>query len=46
MALFLAPGEEHKTLKSVERLLRQMAAAGGDQEGSVDAAEGVDEGHE
>jgi 3-dehydroquinate synthase len=31
VALFLAPGEEHKTLKSVERLLRQMAAAGGDR---------------
>ena len=31
VALFLAPGEEHKALKSVERLLRQMAAAGGDR---------------
>ena len=31
VVLFLAPGEEHKTLKSVERLLRQMVAAGGDQ---------------
>jgi len=31
VALFLAPGEEHKTLKSVERLLRQMASAGGDR---------------
>ncbi|MGA2850379.1 MAG: 3-dehydroquinate synthase [Terracidiphilus sp.] len=31
VALFLAPGEEHKTLKSVERLLRQVAAAGGDR---------------
>ncbi len=31
IVLFLAPGEEHKTLKSVERLLRQMAVAGGDR---------------
>ena len=31
VVLFLAPGEEHKTLKSVERLLRQMAQAGGDR---------------
>jgi 3-dehydroquinate synthase len=31
VALFLAPGEEHKTLKSAERLLRQMAQAGGDR---------------
>jgi 3-dehydroquinate synthase len=31
IALFLPPGEEHKTLKSVERLLRQMAEAGGDR---------------
>ena len=31
IALFLPPGESHKTLKSVERLLRQMAAAGGDR---------------
>jgi len=31
VVLFLAPGEEHKTLKSVERLLRQMASAGGDR---------------
>jgi len=31
IALFLAPGEENKNLKSVERLLRQMAAAGGDR---------------
>ena len=31
MALFLPPGEEHKTLKSVEGLLRQMAQAGGDR---------------
>ncbi len=29
--LFLAPGEKHKTLPSVERLLRQMVAAGGDR---------------
>jgi 3-dehydroquinate synthase len=31
MVLFLAPGESHKTLASVERLLRQMAQAGGDR---------------
>ena len=31
VALFLAPGESHKTLASVERLLRQMAEAGGDR---------------
>jgi 3-dehydroquinate synthase len=31
MALFLEPGEEYKTLKSVELLLRQMAQAGGDR---------------
>ena len=31
IALFLAPGEEHKTLKSVEGLLREMAQAGGDR---------------
>jgi 3-dehydroquinate synthase len=31
IALFLAPGEEHKTLKSVEDLARQMVAAGGDR---------------
>ncbi len=31
IALFLPPGEEHKTLKSVENLLRQMARAGGDR---------------
>jgi 3-dehydroquinate synthase len=31
IALFLAPGEQHKSLKSVERLLRQMVAAGGDR---------------
>jgi 3-dehydroquinate synthase len=29
--LFLAPGEKHKTLPSVERLLRQMVAAGADR---------------
>jgi 3-dehydroquinate synthase len=31
IALFLPPGEEHKTLKSVECLLRQMVEAGGDR---------------
>jgi 3-dehydroquinate synthase len=31
IVLFLAPGEEHKALKSVERLLRQMASSGGDR---------------
>ena len=31
IAMFLPPGEEHKTLKSVEGLLRQMARAGGDR---------------
>jgi len=31
IALFLAPGESHKTLASVEKMLRQMAAAGGDR---------------
>ncbi len=31
ITLFLAPGEKHKTLASVERLARQMAAAGGDR---------------
>src|ERR1700722_2046618 len=31
IVLFLAPGETHKTLKSVEKLLRQMAKAGGDR---------------
>jgi 3-dehydroquinate synthase len=31
IVLFLAPGESHKTLKSVEKLLRQMAHAGGDR---------------
>jgi 3-dehydroquinate synthase len=29
--LFLAPGEKHKTLASVEKLARQMAQAGGDR---------------
>ena len=28
---FLPPGEKHKTLASVEKLLRQMAQAGGDR---------------
>ena len=31
ITLFLAPGEKHKTLASVERLLRQMIVAGGDR---------------
>jgi 3-dehydroquinate synthase len=31
ITLFLEPGEAHKTLKSVERLLREMADAGGDR---------------
>ena len=31
VVLFLAPGETHKTLRSVEKLLRQMAKAGGDR---------------
>jgi 3-dehydroquinate synthase len=31
VVLFLEPGEEHKTMKSVEGLLRQMAQAGGDR---------------
>ena len=31
IALFLEPGEEYKTLKSVEGLLRQMVQAGGDR---------------
>jgi 3-dehydroquinate synthase len=31
IALFLPSGEEHKTIKSVEGLLRQMAQAGGDR---------------
>jgi 3-dehydroquinate synthase len=31
IVLFLAPGERHKTIRSVEKLLRQMASAGGDR---------------
>ena len=31
VALFLPPGEQHKTLKSVERLTREMVRAGGDR---------------
>ena len=31
VTLFLAPGEKHKTMASVERLLRQMVSAGGDR---------------
>lgn len=31
VALFLAPGEKHKTLSSVEKLARQMAQAGADR---------------
>ena len=31
VTLFLAPGEQHKTMKSVERLLREMVRAGGDR---------------
>ena len=31
IVLFLPPGEEHKTIKSVEGLLREMAQAGGDR---------------
>lgn len=31
VVLFLEPGEKHKTLASAERLLRQMAQAGGDR---------------
>ena len=31
VTLFLPPGEEHKTMKSVERLLREMVRAGGDR---------------
>ena len=31
IVLFLPPGESHKTLASVEKLLRQMAQAGGDR---------------
>jgi 3-dehydroquinate synthase len=31
IALFLEPGEKHKTFKSVENILRQMIQAGGDR---------------
>ncbi len=31
IVLFLAPGERHKTLRSVEKLVRQMASGGGDR---------------
>ena len=31
VVLFLAPGEEHKTLRSAETLLRQMVKSGGDR---------------
>jgi len=31
LILFLAPGERHKTLRSVEKLLRQMSKAGADR---------------
>jgi 3-dehydroquinate synthase len=31
IALFLPPGEKHKTMAGVERLLRQMICAGGDR---------------
>jgi 3-dehydroquinate synthase len=31
ITLFLPPGESHKTMPSVEKLLRQMIAAGGDR---------------
>jgi len=31
VVLFLPPGETHKTMRSVEKLLRQMAKAGGDR---------------
>jgi 3-dehydroquinate synthase len=31
VALFLEAGEQHKTIKSVERLLREMVQAGGDR---------------
>ncbi len=31
VALFLPPGEKHKTMKSAESILRQMIAAGGDR---------------
>ena len=37
--LFLEPGEKHKSLASVEKLLREMARAGGDRA----LAETVDE---
>jgi 3-dehydroquinate synthase len=39
VALFLQPGESHKTMASVERLTREMARAGGDR-GSLLAAFG------
>ncbi|HVC47455.1 MAG TPA: 3-dehydroquinate synthase [Terracidiphilus sp.] len=35
IALFLPPGESHKTLASAEKLLRQMIAAGGDRSSVV-----------
>ncbi|MGA2571943.1 MAG: 3-dehydroquinate synthase, partial [Terracidiphilus sp.] len=31
VALFLPAGEQHKTIKSVERLTREMVGAGGDR---------------
>jgi 3-dehydroquinate synthase len=31
VTLFLPPGEQHKTMKSAERLLREMVKAGGDR---------------
>ncbi len=31
ITMFLEPGEEHKTMKSVDRLLREMTQAGGDR---------------
>jgi 3-dehydroquinate synthase len=31
VTLFLSPGEKHKTMKSVESVLRQMVTAGGDR---------------
>jgi 3-dehydroquinate synthase len=31
VALFLPPGEQHKTIKSVERLTREIIRAGGDR---------------
>lgn len=31
ITLFISPGEKHKTMQSVDRLLRQMVAAGGDR---------------